>query len=246
MARKIIDDAEPSSGTSEGAFRTVKAGIGQAVVQGAALATGGHLAVPGAIAAVATLITEHFWLPHLSMRKDAIINEVAAKMKDVDQEVFQSPAFIDALSAGVQAAIKTSSETKREALRNSIVNSVRATAPGLVKQQQFFALTDKYSELHLMLLDLFATAGPSSSRWYQSEHAIPNSPLRQAGTIASAEKMAEKVFHQHEIEFIRHVWGQLIADGLVRAPLDNGGEGDITKLKRTTSLGDEYLKFIRE
>ena len=43
MARKIIDDAEPSSGTGEGAFRTVKAGIGQAVVQGAALATGATL-----------------------------------------------------------------------------------------------------------------------------------------------------------------------------------------------------------
>jgi hypothetical protein len=33
---------------------------------------------------------------------------------------------------------------------------------------------------------------------------------------------------------------------LVRAPLDIGGEGDVTHLTRTTALGDEYLKFIRE
>ena len=76
------------------------------------------------------------------MRKDRIISDVAAKLQDVDQTVLNSPAFIDALSAGVQAAIKTSSQTKREALRNAIVNSVRATAPDLVKQQQVFALFD--------------------------------------------------------------------------------------------------------
>jgi hypothetical protein len=97
-----------------------------------------------------------------------------------------------------------------------------------------------------MLLDLFATGGPSSSRWYRLEHARADSPLRREGRITSAAKMAERVFHQHDLEFIRHVWGQLIADGLVRAPLDNGGEGEITTLKRTTALGDEYLTFIRE
>ena len=74
------------------------------------------------------------------MRKDSIINDVASKLQNVDKTVLDSPAFIDALSAGVQAAVKTSSETKRTALRNAIVNSISPTAPDLVKQQQFFAL----------------------------------------------------------------------------------------------------------
>jgi hypothetical protein len=246
VTKKILDDSERGAQGSDGGLRLAKAAIGPAVAAGAALVAGAAVPIAPALAAAVTFITEQLWLPHLSMRKDRIISDVAAKLQDVDQTVLNSPAFIDALSAGVQAAIKTSSQTKREALRNAIVNSVRATAPDLVKQQQFFALTDRFSELHLMLLDLFSTGGPSSSRWYKREYADPSSPSRQAGTISSAAKMAEKVFHQHDLEFIRHVWGQLIADGLVRAPLDNGGEGDITHLKRTTALGDEYLTFIRE
>lgn len=246
MTKRILDDAEPQGDGGEGALRIVKAGLGQAIAVGAAVATGVPVVIAPAIAAAAALITDHLWLPHLRMRKDAIINDVATKLQNVDRAVLESPAFIDALSAGVQAAVKTSSQTKREALRNAIVNSVRQAAPDLVKQQQFFALTDRYSELHLMLLDLFAKGGPSSSRWYRGEYDDPASPIRQITRIDSAAKMAEKVFHQHDIEFIRHVWDQLITDGLVRAPLDNGGEGDIAQLKRTTPLGDEYLAFIRE
>lgn len=246
MAKKILDDEEEPPTGGERALRVTKAGIGPVLAAGAAIVGGVAVPVLPAVAAVAALITEELWLPHLRMRKDAIVNDVAAKLQDVPESVLNSPAFIDAMSAGVQAAIKTSSELKREALRNAIVNSVSATAPELVKQQQFFALTDRYSELHLMLLDLFATGGPSSSRWYQQELADPDSPVRHEGRFSSAAKMAERVFHHHQLEFIRHVWGQLVADGLVRAPLDNGGEGDIVHLKRTTALGDEYLAFIRE
>jgi hypothetical protein len=178
MTQRILDEAEPPQPSGERGLRIATAAVGQAIVAGAAVAAGGPVAVAPAIAAVATLITEHFWLPHLTMRKNAIVTDVAAKLQDVDKVVLESPAFIDALSTGVQAAVKTSSQTKREALRNAIVNSIRPTAPDLVKQQQFFALTDRYSELHLMLLDLFATGGPSASRWYQREHAEASSPVR--------------------------------------------------------------------
>ncbi len=247
MTKKIFDESEPvSSEGADRALRVTKAAIGPAIAAGAAVVAGVAVPIAPAVAAVAALITEELWLPHLRMRKDSMVNDIAAKLQGTPESVLNSAAFIDAMSAGVQAAIKTSSDVKRGALRNAIVNSISATAPELVKQQQFFALTDRYSELHLMLLDLFATGGPSSSRWYQREHADPASPVRQQGSFSSAAKMAEKVFHQHQLEFIRHVWGQLVADGLVRAPLDNGGEGDITRLKRTTALGDEYLAFIRE
>jgi hypothetical protein len=97
-----------------------------------------------------------------------------------------------------------------------------------------------------MLLELFAEGGPSASRFYRAEHANPDSPVRREGRFSSAAKMAERVFHEHDLEFIRHVWGELMGDGLVRAPLDNGGEGEVLQLKRTTKLGDEYLAFIRE
>ncbi len=245
MAKKILGDKEPEPSAGERGLRLAKAAVGPAVAAGAAMLGGAAAPIAPWVAAAVSFITEDLWLPHLSMRKDKIVEEVAAKVHDVDPAILNSPAFIDAMSAGIQAAIKTSSETKREALRNAIVNSVSPTAPDLVKQQQFFALTDKFSELHLMLLDLFATGGPAASRWYRLEWANPASPLRQARNVANAAKMAEKVFHQHDLEFIRHVWGQLIADGLVRATLDNGAEGDITSLKRTTALGDEYLAFIR-
>jgi hypothetical protein len=246
MTKKILDESEPSPEAGDRAMGLTKAAIGPVVAAGAALVSGVAVPIAPVLAAATAFITKELWLPHLRMRKDALINDVAAKLQDVDRNVLNSPAFIDALSAGVQAAVKTSSQTKREALRNAIVNSVSAAAPDLVKQQQFFALTDRYSELHLMLLDLFSSGGPSSSHWYRREYSDPSSPVRQTGAITSAAKMAERVFHQHELEFIRHVWGQRITDGLVRAPLDNGGEGDITRLKRTTALGDEYLAFIRE
>ena len=246
MVKRILEESSPDAEGGDRALRATKAAIGPAVAAGAAIAIGMSVPIAPAIAAIATLITEELWLPHLRMRKDSIINEVAARLQDVPQTVLNSPAFVDALSAGVQAAIKTSSEVKREALRNAIANSISPSAPNLIKQQQFFALTDRYSELHLVLLDLFATGGPSSSRWYQLEYAESSSPVRQAGKISSAAQMAEKVFPRHDSDFIRHIWGQLEADGLVRAPLDNGGEGDITRLKRTTALGDEYLAFIRQ
>jgi uncharacterized protein (DUF1778 family) len=246
MTKKILDESDPSSEAGDRAMRLTKAALGPVVATGAAIASGAAVPVAPVLAAMTTYIVEELWLPHLRMREESIIEDVVARLQNVDRTVLESAAFIDALNAGVQAAIKTSSQTKREALRNAIVNSVGQAAPHLVKQQQFFALTDRYSELHLMLLDLFGAGGPSASRWYQREHADLNSPVRGVGVITSAAKMAEKVFHEHDLEFIRHVWSQLVADGLARAPLDNGAEGDIAHLKRTTTLGDEYLAFIRE
>jgi hypothetical protein len=140
LTKKILDESEPNSESGERAMRITKAALPPLVVTGAALAGAGMASVVPAIAAAAAFIAEDLWVPHIRMRKNAIINEVAAKVKDIDRRLLDSEAFIDALGAGVQAAVKTSSQVKREALRNAIVNSVSPMAPSLVKQQQFFAL----------------------------------------------------------------------------------------------------------
>ena len=55
------------------------------------------------------------------------------------EQLRENPAFIDAVLSATNAAIRTSQEEKRKALRNAVLNSALPDAPDIAIQQTFIA-----------------------------------------------------------------------------------------------------------
>lgn len=149
-------------------------------------------------------------------------------------------AFIDTVLQATQAAVRTASESKRAALRNAVLNSALPNSPDETKRQIFVRLIDDFTEWHLRILDVF-TDPPA---WFQSrgrsvaEQMLAGSLMR---VLKDAYSEAEE--HQDLLDLIAkdlHRRGLMGPDGL-RAMISARGATS----KNTTTLGDEFLTFIK-
>jgi len=70
-------------------------------------------------------------------------------------ELRDKPAFIHAVLASTQLAIRTSQEEKRKALLNAITNAALPGAPDVSEQHMFIALVERMTEWHIRALRLF-------------------------------------------------------------------------------------------
>jgi hypothetical protein len=148
-----------------------------------------------------------------------------------------NPAFIDAVLAATQVAIRTSQEEKRKALLNAITNAALPGAPDVSEQQMFIALVERMTEWHIRVLRLFQNpAAALAGRHYQP--AISGS---LAGVIEAAYPEL-----QGRRELCDQVWSDLGSAGLHRSgSLQTMMTPNGTLQKRTTELGDRFLEFIR-
>jgi hypothetical protein len=181
--------------------------------------------------------------PRLASRRDDWFNDLAERVRRLEAQgvvtiagLQQNDAFVDAVATAAAAAMRTSSQEKRAALRNAVLNAAIGQGGDQARQQVFLNLTDRFSELHLRMLR-FAQDARQLVPAGKSAPALPNATLVLRDTFPDAELNASL----YEL-----VWSDLHASGLVRvAKLENGPEGDARSIKRTTELGDQYLAFIR-
>jgi hypothetical protein len=196
----------------------------------------------GAIPAAGSAAVEFFnWLvtPPLERRRREWMEGVADGLRALEErnhvnleELRNNEDFVDVVLHATQAAMRTSQQEKRDALRNAVLNAAAPGAPELAEQQTFVSMIDSFNEWHLRLLKLFqdprAHAGRNMSMGALA-HVLENAYPELGG----------------KREFYDQVWRELHGRGLtttdgLHVTMSSHGLG----AKRTTAFGDRFLTFI--
>jgi hypothetical protein len=100
--------------------------------------------------------------PPLEKRRDEWMREVGEGLRRLEQEreidlaaLAENDQFVDIVMSASAAALKTSSQRKREALKNAVLNVASDNSPEESLAQVFVQLVDQFTEWHLKILKLF-------------------------------------------------------------------------------------------
>lgn len=182
--------------------------------------------------------------PSLATRRDMWLEGLAERLavlecKGLDLAALRdNDEFIDIVMIASAAAIKTSNEKKREALRNAVINTALGRTPEESLAQIFVSLIDGFTEWHLKVLKLFENPSEWAEAHGRRFGTTVNSSIHEALVGAYPELVDRKPFYGQ-------VWRDLYQRGLVSIDevlvvLTPGGALE----KRTTDLGDAFLRFI--
>ena len=146
--------------------------------------------------------------------------------------------FISIVYEATEMAMRTHREAKREALANAIKNVALGHTLDDVVRGSFLAYVDRFSELHIRLLRLLADPSASSA-------------MRSAadGMMAGGQETVIRADVSEQVappEIFDRVVSDLKNEGLI----DGNLKGMVSKgsllAKRTTTVGDLFLRFISE
>lgn len=161
--------------------------------------------------------------------------------RGVELEVLgQDEAFVDTVMHASQAAMRNSQEEKRSALRNAVLNAALPEAPEASLREMFIGWIDDLTVWHLRILKLFEN--PTS---WAERHGIqyPGAFSRSLAQILEAaipEMRGRRSIYDQ-------VWQDLNQRGLVNtSSLQGMMTADGALARRTTDLGDAFLRFIEE
>jgi len=174
----------------------------------------------------------------LERRREAWMAEIGGKLQDLESkglkldDLQNNEQFVSAVMHASQIAPRTHQKEKLAALRNAIANVAKGQAPEEAVQHLFLDFVDSFTEIHLRIVKAFQSpslpAGLSMGTLSRVlEHNIPEL--------------------QGKRELYDQFWRDLYSRGLVNTDnlyLHMSGSGLIEK--RTTTLGDAFLKFISE
>ncbi len=164
--------------------------------------------------------------------------QVGEKLQDLEakglklDELGNNEEFVSAVMHASQIALRTHQAAKLDALRNAIINVAKGQAPDEALQNVFLNLVDSFTELHLRILKVFQTPTPP-----------PN--MSMGGLSSVLEHNIPELRGNREL--YNQLWKDLYSRGLVNADglhvtMTENGLGQ----KRTTGIGDAFLKFIEE
>lgn len=202
-----------------------------------AIAKAGLSAVP-VIGGPAAELFQNVIQPPLEKRRTEWMVQVGEKLQELEknglkiEELQENEEFISAVMHASQIALRTHQNEKLEALRNAILNVAKGQAPEEALQNVFLNLIDSFTELHLRILKVFQNPEPPQNMSMGGlsnvlEHNIPELRGRR--------------------ELYDQLWKDLYSRGLVNTDglhvtMTGHGLGE----KRTTGIGDAFLKFIEE
>ena len=164
------------------------------------------------------------------------VRQLESKTGISPEDLRDNPAFIDAVLTAGQAAVRTSSNVKREALRNAVINSVLPNAPPLDVQQLYLSILESLSPWHIRLLYLFK----DPVTWFR--RAGRDFPAMGLGSLQS---LVHAAYPETQTFNVRDVWSDLYSRGLVNTEelgMTMTGSG-LTSV-RTTPLGGAIVDFI--
>lgn len=164
--------------------------------------------------------------------------QVGEKLEELEakglklSELQNNEAFVSAVMHASQIALRTHQAAKRDALRNAIINVAKGQTPGETLQNVFLNLVDSFTELHLRILEVFQAPAP-----------LPN--MSMGGLSSVLEHGIPELRGNREL--YDQLWKDLYSRGLVNTDglhvtMTGRGLGE----KRTTGIGDAFLKFIKE
>jgi hypothetical protein len=194
--------------------------------------------VPGAADLLQLIVA-----PPLARRQREWMEDIAEAIRRLEaerrltaEELRDNETFVDAFLAAYPAAVRTSQEGKRAALRNAVLNAALPGAPDLAVQQMYLSLIDRWTEWHLRILKL--VQDPVTWRGPDGR------TIREDGSLSGVIFQAFPELRNHR-EFCDLVWADLQTAGMHRT----GGlhvmmTGPGTIAARTTDLGNRFLAFI--
>lgn len=220
----------PEATAGDHAHTLVRAGIASIPVVGSA----------------ATELFQKLITPPLEKRRQQWMESVAEGLRQLESQQFLSieqladnDVFIDVVMVASQAAIRTSQETKREALKNAVLNAALPNPPDESRQQIFIGLVDSLTVWHLKILRFFSEPLQAFAELGKAppEFAIGVS-LSKVLTAAYPDLINER-------ELYELIGKELYGKGLLRT---EGLHGMMSGMdvydQRTTRLGDQFLAFI--
>lgn len=208
---------------------------------GRALLASIPVAGPAAEVLFAEIIT-----PSLEKRRVEWMNDIANRLQKLEErgdlnleDLQNNESFVTTLFQASRAAIIDHQSEKREALRNAVVNAALPHAPEESLQQHFINLIDTFTVWHLRLLDLFS----DPRAWFQRNNATPPSANSLEQLIMTAWPEL-----RDRSDFLKVIVDELAVKGLLssrgeilRTMMTSRGVLD----KRTTKMGDSFLKFVK-
>lgn len=201
------------------------------------LAKAGLSAIP-VVGGPAVELFQYLIQPPLEKRRGEWMAQVGEKLQELEteglklDELQKNEEFVSAVMHASQIALRTHQAAKLDALRNAIINVAKGQAPDEALQNVFLNLVDSFTELHLRILKVFQAPTPPPNMGMGGlsnvlEHNIPE--LR--GNRELYDQLWKDLYSR----------GLVNTDGLHVTMTENGlGQ------KRTTAIGDAFLKFIEE
>lgn len=199
------------------------------------LAKAGLSAIPMVGGAAAELF-QNLVQPPLERRRQEWMEYVGEELKrleakGMDLERLQNDdRFISTVMQASQIAISTHEKLKREALRNTVINVAQGQAPDEAMEHMFLQWIGTLAPLHIQILSVFQAPEPPGKR-------------NMGGLSSVLESHFPELRGRRE--FYDQVWADLYSRGLVNTNgLHTTMSGSGLASKRTTTLGDEFLRFI--
>lgn len=176
--------------------------------------------------------------PSLEKRRIAWMATVGERLMQLEErgvgleKLQNDERFISTVMHASHLALKTHQEEKRAALRNVIANAAQGQSPEEAVEHMFLDFVDSLSDLHIRILRLFQVPKPP-----------PNMSMGGLGSVLE-HNMPEL---RGRRELYDQLWRDLHARGLVNTDgMHTTMSGSGLAQKRTTGLGDGFLKFITE
>ncbi len=222
----------PKATAGDHAHTSVRAGLGLSPVAGSVL----------------TELFQKLITPPLEKRRQQWMESVAEGLRQLESQQFLSieqlsnnDVFIDVVMTASQAAIRTSQEKKREALKYAVLNAALPNPPDESRQQIFIGLVDSLTVWHLRILRFFS----DPAKAFEEQSKTP--PQYSIGGSLSQLLTAAYPELANERELYDLIGKDLYGKGLMGI---DGFHGTMTGRgayeKRTTVLGEQFLEFISE
>jgi hypothetical protein len=200
-----------------------------------AVARAGLSAIPFAGGAAVELFSAVVQ-PPLEKRRIAWMNSVGEKLKELENSgldlegLQENENFISTVMYASQLALKTHREEKLTMLRNVITNAALGQSPEEAIEHMFLGFIDSLSALQIQIL-----------RAFQAPEAPVNMSMGGLSHILELNVPALK----NRRELYDQLWKDLYSRGLVNTDgLHMTMSGSGLSQKRTTGLGDMFLKFV--
>jgi hypothetical protein len=202
-----------------------------------AITKAGLSAIP-VVGGPAVELFQHLVQPPLERRRAEWMASVGEKLLELEsrgidiEELGQKDEFISAVMHASQIALRTHHDEKREALRNAVFNVATGQSPGEALEHMFFEWIDSLSPLHIQIMKLF-----------QDPTRPPGVSMGGLGSVLE-HNMPSLRGQRHVYD---QVWKDLYSRGLINTDslhVTMSGQGLASK--RTSELGDAFLRFVSE
>ncbi len=183
----------------------------------------------------------------LERRKVDWLNDIAERLTVLEtngsvtaQQLQENPEFITAITHATQIAIRNHEQEKLDALRNAVINTAKGINIEDNFRIMFLSYIDLMSPLHFVILKYF-----KSPQGACIEHGVNT----QNYYMGAASQALEDCFP--ELRGRRVLYDMIYADLATKGLVMEGGlhtttSGQGITQKRTTTMGDEFIRFVSE